>query len=152
MVSCLASCSRTTTHHVLRRVLEMAEEFPHVRFDGLDIGELLSLQHLPCVIAYMGPVPIATRYPPVNVLFEMHDINQPLRYRDEHYDLVHARSISLAVSWFHPCVLCTASRALPPPLLPSHRFATTVLLLTKSHASSDLEDSSLRASGADTLQ
>lgn len=127
----------------------MAEEFPHVRFDGLDIGEFAILQHLSRVIAYMGPVPIATRYPPVNVLFEMHDINQSLRYRDEHYDLVHARSISLAVSWFRPCVLCTASRGHPSP---SHRFATIVLLLTKSHAFCDLGGSSLRASGADTLQ
>ncbi|THH33357.1 hypothetical protein EUX98_g799 [Antrodiella citrinella] len=60
-------------------VLEMAQDFPHVRFDGLDI------------------VPIATRYPPVNVLFEMHDINAPFRYPARFYDLVHGRSISMAV-------------------------------------------------------
>ncbi|TCD65162.1 hypothetical protein EIP91_003018 [Steccherinum ochraceum] len=60
-------------------VEEMAGEFPHVRFDGLDI------------------VPIATRYPPANVMFEMHDIGEPFRYADGYYDLVHARSVSMAV-------------------------------------------------------
>jgi len=60
-------------------VIEMAHEFPHVRFDGLDI------------------VPIATRRPPDNVWFEMADINAPLRYDNGAFDVVHARSISMAV-------------------------------------------------------
>ncbi|TCD61220.1 hypothetical protein EIP91_008771 [Steccherinum ochraceum] len=60
-------------------VEEMASEFPDVRFDGLDI------------------VPIASRYPPANVMFEMHDIGEPFRYADRYYDLVHARSVSMAV-------------------------------------------------------
>ena len=43
-------------------------------------------------------VPIATRSPPDNVQFEMADINEPLRYNNGTFDLVHARSISMAVS------------------------------------------------------
>ncbi|KAJ8474762.1 hypothetical protein ONZ51_g7009 [Trametes cubensis] len=60
-------------------VLDMAREFPHVRFYGVDI------------------VPIATRYPPHNVIFEIHDIMEPFRYASRTIDMVHARSISMAI-------------------------------------------------------
>ncbi|KAG6844102.1 hypothetical protein H0H87_009777 [Tephrocybe sp. NHM501043] len=60
-------------------VLDMAREFPDVLFRGLDI------------------VPIATRYPPTNVQFEVHDVSSPYRWRTASIDLVHARSISMAV-------------------------------------------------------
>ncbi|KAJ2980216.1 hypothetical protein NUW54_g11035 [Trametes sanguinea] len=60
-------------------VLDMAHEFPHVRFYGVDI------------------VPIATRYPPHNVLFEMHNIMERFRYESGSIDMVHARSISMAI-------------------------------------------------------
>ncbi|KAI0325261.1 hypothetical protein GY45DRAFT_1340222, partial [Cubamyces sp. BRFM 1775] len=59
-------------------VLDMAREFPHVKFYGVDI------------------VPIATRYPPQNVIFEIHDIMEPFRYASGSIDMVHARSISMA--------------------------------------------------------
>ena len=42
-------------------------------------------------------MPIATRYPPPNVTFEMHDIAEKFRYDMESIDFVHARSISMAV-------------------------------------------------------
>ncbi|KAI0673225.1 S-adenosyl-L-methionine-dependent methyltransferase [Trametes maxima] len=60
-------------------VLDVAREFPHVRFYGVDI------------------VPIATRYPPPNVIFEMHDIMEPFRYASGTIDMVHARSITMAI-------------------------------------------------------
>ncbi|KAI0369527.1 S-adenosyl-L-methionine-dependent methyltransferase [Pilatotrama ljubarskyi] len=60
-------------------VLDMAREFPHVRFYGVDI------------------VPIATRYPPRNVNFEMYDIMEPLRYGSGTIDMVHARSITMGI-------------------------------------------------------
>ncbi|KAI0714217.1 S-adenosyl-L-methionine-dependent methyltransferase [Cerioporus squamosus] len=60
-------------------VLDMAREFPDVRFYGVDI------------------VPIATRYPPHNVNFEMHDIKEQFRYGTGSIDMVHARSITMAI-------------------------------------------------------
>ncbi|KAF8970644.1 S-adenosyl-L-methionine-dependent methyltransferase [Flammula alnicola] len=57
----------------------MAEEFPHVHFRGFDI------------------VPIATRYPPRNVQFEIHDVNTPLRWRGGTFDLVHSRFVAMGV-------------------------------------------------------
>ncbi|TFK88253.1 S-adenosyl-L-methionine-dependent methyltransferase [Polyporus arcularius HHB13444] len=60
-------------------VLDMAREFPDVRFYGVDI------------------VPIATRYPPRNVQFEMHDIKEQFRYNEGAIDMVHARSITMAI-------------------------------------------------------
>ncbi|KAJ8085179.1 hypothetical protein PM082_003966 [Marasmius tenuissimus] len=61
--------------------IEMAEEFPHVEFYGLDI------------------VPIAPRTSiPPNVHFELHDINQPTRFHDRTVDVVHARGASLTVN------------------------------------------------------
>ncbi|KAH9851234.1 S-adenosyl-L-methionine-dependent methyltransferase [Lenzites betulinus] len=74
-------------------VLDMAREFPQARFYGLDI------------------VPIATRYPPVNVMFEMHDILQPLRYASGTIDVVHARSITMAVRNY-PALVQEAARVL----------------------------------------
>ncbi|KAI0686928.1 S-adenosyl-L-methionine-dependent methyltransferase [Cytidiella melzeri] len=76
-------------------VLDMAHDFPHVKFDGLDI------------------VPIATRRPPDNVRFEMADVNQPFRYDNGTYDLVHARSISMAV-YDYPGVVDQVARVLRP--------------------------------------
>ncbi|KAH8092174.1 hypothetical protein BXZ70DRAFT_951500 [Cristinia sonorae] len=73
----------------------MAQQFPHVRFDGLDI------------------VPIATRYPPANVRFEMHDIAEPFRYANGTYDLVHGRSISMAVRDY-PALVDEVARVLRP--------------------------------------
>ena len=43
-------------------------------------------------------MPIATRYPPRNVFFELHDIKDQFRFGNSTIDLVHARSISMAVS------------------------------------------------------
>ena len=45
-------------------------------------------------------MPIATRYPPSNVTFEMHDIAEKFRYDPGSIDFVHARSISMAVRPF----------------------------------------------------
>lgn len=60
-------------------VMEMAEQYPHVRFYGFDI------------------VPIATRYPLPNVTFELHDMGERTRYQGSSIDLVHARSVSMTV-------------------------------------------------------
>ncbi|KAJ3717228.1 S-adenosyl-L-methionine-dependent methyltransferase [Lentinula guzmanii] len=60
-------------------VMEMAREFPHVFFFGLDV------------------VPIATRYPEDNVQFELHDIGEPMRWPNGSVDLIHARSIFMTV-------------------------------------------------------
>ncbi|KAI0341156.1 S-adenosyl-L-methionine-dependent methyltransferase [Trametopsis cervina] len=76
-------------------VLDMAHDYPHVRFDGIDI------------------VPIATRTPPDNVYFEMADVNMPLRYNTRTFDLVHARSISMAVHDY-PRVVDEVARILRP--------------------------------------
>ena len=50
-------------------------------------------------------VPIATRHPPDNVFFEMADVNAALRYRNNLFDLVHARSISMAVRPIFPSLI-----------------------------------------------
>lgn len=78
-----------------RWVLDMAAEFPNVRFDGIDI------------------VPIGTRMPPPNVFFEMADVNADWRYRDHTFDFVHARSVSLAVRDYAR-LLDQAARVLRP--------------------------------------
>ncbi|EIW76554.1 S-adenosyl-L-methionine-dependent methyltransferase [Coniophora puteana RWD-64-598 SS2] len=59
--------------------LDMAQQFPSARFNAIDI------------------VPIQTRHPPNNVHFEMHDITQGFRWASGTMDVVHARSIMLAV-------------------------------------------------------
>jgi len=76
-------------------VLEMAAEFPHVKFYGLDI------------------VPIASRHPPPNVWFEMQDVSEELRFNSAGVDLVHARSISMAVRDY-PGMLREVGRVLRP--------------------------------------
>lgn len=78
-----------------RWVLDMAHDFPNVRFDGIDI------------------VPIATRHPPDNVHFEMANVNEPLRYSNGAFDFVHARSISMAV-YNYPALLDQVARVLRP--------------------------------------
>ncbi|KAI9448628.1 S-adenosyl-L-methionine-dependent methyltransferase [Lactarius psammicola] len=59
-------------------VLEMAREFPHARFRGLDL------------------VPIQTRYPPENVRFEIADVTERLGFADGSVDVVHARMTCLS--------------------------------------------------------
>ncbi|KAH8989030.1 S-adenosyl-L-methionine-dependent methyltransferase [Lactarius hatsudake] len=59
-------------------VLDMAREFPHVRFRGLDL------------------VPIQTRYPPENVRFEIADVTERLCFADASVDVVHARMACLS--------------------------------------------------------
>lgn len=85
------------------RVLDMARDFPHVSFRGFDIGPI------PPFFKYVGlpdirprTVPIATRYPPSNAQFEVHDVNAGYRWDDGSIDLVYARSVSMAVSLVHP--------------------------------------------------
>ncbi|GJE98664.1 S-adenosyl-L-methionine-dependent methyltransferase [Phanerochaete sordida] len=78
-----------------RWVLDMAEEFPNVRFDGIDI------------------VPISTRAPPRNVFIEMADINEPWRWQPHTFDFVHARSVSMAVRDYAG-MLDQAARVLRP--------------------------------------
>lgn len=84
----------------LCRVLEMAQRFPHVRFYGVDIGA--SARRMTVPPRFNGTarllVPIATRYPPTNVMFEMHDIRDRSRYEDGSIDMVHARFINLVVN------------------------------------------------------
>ncbi|KAJ7607480.1 S-adenosyl-L-methionine-dependent methyltransferase [Roridomyces roridus] len=60
--------------------MEMARDFPHVAFRALDI------------------VPIATRLPLPNVQFTMHNANTPTSYADGTFDLIHARSVTMAVT------------------------------------------------------
>ncbi|KAG9308111.1 S-adenosyl-L-methionine-dependent methyltransferase [Chiua virens] len=62
-----------------RWLMDMASQFRHVRFSGIDI------------------VPIATRRPLPNAHFEILDVTQPLRWADGVMDFVHARNVSLAV-------------------------------------------------------
>ncbi|PSR87015.1 hypothetical protein PHLCEN_2v5273 [Hermanssonia centrifuga] len=76
-------------------VLDMAHEFPNVRWHGIDI------------------VPIATRRPPDNVYFEMADVNQAFRFQAEYFDFVHARAVSMAVRDY-PVLLDEVARVLRP--------------------------------------
>ncbi|ESK92404.1 tam domain [Moniliophthora roreri MCA 2997] len=76
--------------------IEMAADFPHVQFHGLDI------------------VPISQRTDlPDNVQFELHDINEPTRFHDRSIDLVHARSVSMTVRDFRT-IIYEAARLLRP--------------------------------------
>jgi hypothetical protein len=52
---------------------------------------------LRCLLTMFVAVPIATRYPPANVRFEIADANQPLRWDDNTVDLVHIRDMFMAV-------------------------------------------------------
>lgn len=45
-------------------------------------------------------VPIQTRYPPDNVLFEMADVKERLNFEDASVDVVHARMTCLSVRHF----------------------------------------------------
>ncbi|KAF8991325.1 S-adenosyl-L-methionine-dependent methyltransferase [Cyathus striatus] len=74
-------------------VMEMARLFPSVLFRGIDI------------------VPIATRYPLPNVRFEIHDVNSGLRWGDGSIDVVHARSVSMAIRDY-PTMLMEVARVL----------------------------------------
>ncbi|KAJ8522190.1 hypothetical protein ONZ45_g1217 [Pleurotus djamor] len=76
-------------------VMEMGEEFPHAHVVGLDI------------------VPIATMYPHENVDFEVRDINERFAWDDGTVDVIHARSISMAVHDFNE-VLREVGRVLRP--------------------------------------
>jgi len=78
------------------RVIEMASEFPHVVFTGFDNGKPPAIP-LQFHRVDLFPVPIATRYPPSNVQFEIHDVNTRFRWADNTFDVVHARAISMAV-------------------------------------------------------
>ena len=44
-------------------------------------------------------VPIATKYPRRNVWFEVHDMREQLRWVDGTFDLIHARDLSMGVSY-----------------------------------------------------
>ncbi|ESK92827.1 sam domain [Moniliophthora roreri MCA 2997] len=77
-------------------LIEMAREFPHVHFIGLDIA------------------PISPQYDlPDNVVFEIHDINEQTRFQAGSVDLVHARSVSLGVRDFR-VIINEAARLLRP--------------------------------------
>lgn len=76
-------------------VLEMAREFPHVKFRGLDL------------------VPIQTRYPPENVLFEIADVTEGLCFADASVDVVHARMACLNARAV-PGILREVARILRP--------------------------------------
>ncbi|KAF9562857.1 S-adenosyl-L-methionine-dependent methyltransferase [Agrocybe pediades] len=76
--------------------IAMAQQFPRAHIRAFDI------------------VPIATRYPPENVRFEIHDVNNiPFRWRDGTFDLVNARDIAMAVHDYR-AVLQEAVRLLRP--------------------------------------
>ncbi|KAJ7726812.1 S-adenosyl-L-methionine-dependent methyltransferase [Mycena maculata] len=75
--------------------MDVARDFPHVAFRGLDI------------------VPISTRYPLPNVQFTMHDANTPTSYAAGTFDLIHARSVTMAVISY-AALLAEAARLLRP--------------------------------------
>ncbi|KAJ7060184.1 S-adenosyl-L-methionine-dependent methyltransferase [Mycena amicta] len=76
-------------------VMDMARDFPHVAFRGYDI------------------VPIVTRYPLPNVQFSIHDVNTIAPWGPGTFDLVHARSISMATVNF-PALIAESARLLRP--------------------------------------
>lgn len=51
------------------------------------------------VITNRSLVPIATRFPRRNVRFEVHDLREQLRWGDGTFDLIHARDLSMGVSY-----------------------------------------------------
>lgn len=79
----------------LRRVVEMAEEFPHVKFNALDIGQRSGTHHNSVPCSLLDTAPIATRTPPNNVDFEVHDVTTSTRFPPRSFDFVHARHCSL---------------------------------------------------------
>ncbi|KAF7321563.1 Methyltransf-25 domain-containing protein [Mycena kentingensis (nom. inval.)] len=76
-------------------VTDMAADYQHVAFRGFDL------------------VPFATRYPPANVQFSTHDVNTVAPWQSGTFDIVHARSISMAVISY-PALLAEAARLLRP--------------------------------------
>ncbi|KAH7882073.1 S-adenosyl-L-methionine-dependent methyltransferase [Phlebopus sp. FC_14] len=78
-----------------RWLMDMASQFKHVGFSGVDI------------------VPIATRQPLPNACFEILDATQRLRWDDGTMDFVHARGVALAVPNYR-AMLREAARVLRP--------------------------------------
>ncbi|KAG9217805.1 hypothetical protein CCMSSC00406_0005175 [Pleurotus cornucopiae] len=76
-------------------VMEIARQFPHANVVGLDI------------------VPIGTMYPLDNVCFEVQDMNERFRWVDGSVDVIHARSISMAIHDFK-ALLTEVARVLRP--------------------------------------
>ncbi|KAJ7574846.1 S-adenosyl-L-methionine-dependent methyltransferase [Mycena floridula] len=76
-------------------VMKMGELFPHVLFRGLDI------------------VPIATRYPHQNILFELHDINERTTWANSSVDFIHARNIAMTTQNY-PGIIDEVARILRP--------------------------------------
>ncbi|KAI0354168.1 S-adenosyl-L-methionine-dependent methyltransferase [Trametes cingulata] len=97
-------------------VLDMAREFPHVRFFGVDI------------------VPIATPSPPPNVRFEIHNIMRPLRYGSGTIDMVHARSLDMAVCDYHALAQEAGRILRPGGLFLSCEFGRHPVMKDGSHA------------------
>ena len=91
----LHSPSRLIARGNLRRVVEMAEEFPHVKFNALDIGQPSGTHHNSAPCSFLDIAPIATRTPPNNVDFEVHDVTTSTRFPARSFDFVHARHCSL---------------------------------------------------------
>ncbi|KAJ7092438.1 S-adenosyl-L-methionine-dependent methyltransferase [Mycena belliarum] len=75
--------------------MDVAYDFPHVAFRGIDI------------------VPIATQFPLPNVQFTMHDVNTPTTWAAGTFDLIHGRSITMAVTSY-PTLLIEVVRLLRP--------------------------------------
>ncbi|KAJ7630121.1 hypothetical protein DFH06DRAFT_1439812 [Mycena polygramma] len=92
-------------HSFLGRTMDVAQDFPHVAFRGLDIVVLLPADVL--------QVPIATRYPHPNVQFSMHDVNTPTVWVEGTFDFIHARSVTMAVTSY-PALLIEVARLLRP--------------------------------------
>ncbi|KIM37900.1 hypothetical protein M413DRAFT_30557 [Hebeloma cylindrosporum] len=86
-------------------VMDMAQEFPGVHFQGFDI------------------VPIQTRYPLPNVQFEIHDVNTNFRWQDATFDLINARDINMAVRDFRQVVEEVARVLRPGGLLISYEWS-----------------------------
>lgn len=80
----------------------MAEEFPHVKFNGIDIGVLGVARVSPQRAEDLDAAPISSRYPPDNVIFEVHDVTTRTRFPDSSFDFVHARHCSLLPVRYHP--------------------------------------------------
>ena len=78
----------------------MAIVYPHAIFHGLDIGISDSFSRGSKRLSHRLIVPIAPRIDlPDNVNFEIHDINEQTRFLTGSINLVHARSVSMTVSW-----------------------------------------------------
>ncbi|EPQ56000.1 hypothetical protein GLOTRDRAFT_41165, partial [Gloeophyllum trabeum ATCC 11539] len=83
---------------------EMADKYKRVKFIGVDI------------------VPIQTRHPDSNVQFEIQDVSQRLRYRDNDFDLVHARCTAFSVRYYYKMILEVARILRPGGLFISGEF------------------------------